>query len=411
MKDRVWLGVVALPLALVAVAARAAPVLTGDGGVSAFYAWTQPLPKTPGVLLRQEPLPPELSIDNAGSAVRFLYSSTNGLDGRTRMAESAALFLPRGQPPAGGWPLIAWAHGTVGVADVCAPSWNARSARDKAYLGYWLSQGYAIVAADYQGLGTPGVHPWLAARPEAYSILDSVRAVRGGKFNLSQQLVLVGQSQGGAGVVASAGYASAYAPELKILGVVATGTPYFSAKGQRELDAARPKDAVSPFLGFNLFGLAVLEETDPDFRVDDYVTEAAGPALHAVATGCYNDIGQAITQTKLTYNRTFKRDPADRMAKVFALTAYPTLKLTQPLFMGTGGADLTSPVPMQLLLGQEACDAGTRVEAHLYPGMGHGETVDAAKADAGAFVRKLLAGEPIAGNCQDRPRPPAANGP
>ena len=49
--------------------------------------------------------------------------------------------------------------------------------RDAAYLNAWLQQGYAIVATDYQGLGTPGPHPYLAVRPEAYSVLDSARAV------------------------------------------------------------------------------------------------------------------------------------------------------------------------------------------------------------------------------------------
>jgi hypothetical protein len=70
---------------------------------------------------------------------------------------------------------MAWAHGTVGIADVCAPSWAGRSERDITYLNHWLDQGYAVVASDYQGLGTGGGHPYLIARPEASSVLDSVR--------------------------------------------------------------------------------------------------------------------------------------------------------------------------------------------------------------------------------------------
>ncbi|MEA1146259.1 hypothetical protein U8M64_28080, partial [Klebsiella pneumoniae] len=83
-------------------------------------------------------------------------TSTDGLDGTTPIAVSGALFVPKGTPPVGGWPLMAWAHGTVGSADRCAPSLNERSPRDTRYLNYWLDQGYAIVATDYQGLGTPG---------------------------------------------------------------------------------------------------------------------------------------------------------------------------------------------------------------------------------------------------------------
>jgi aryl-alcohol dehydrogenase-like predicted oxidoreductase len=65
--------------------------------------------------------------------------------------------------------LPAWAHGTIGTADVCAPSWAGRSERDITYLNHWLDQGYAVLASDYQGLGTPGGHPYLTTRPEAYS--------------------------------------------------------------------------------------------------------------------------------------------------------------------------------------------------------------------------------------------------
>jgi hypothetical protein len=44
-------------------------------------------------------------------------SSTDGLDNRTPVVVSGVLFVPKGTPPQGGWPLMAWAHGTVGSAD------------------------------------------------------------------------------------------------------------------------------------------------------------------------------------------------------------------------------------------------------------------------------------------------------
>lgn len=31
------------------------------------------------------------------------------------------LYLPAGNAPPGGWPVVSWAHGTQGVADHCAP--------------------------------------------------------------------------------------------------------------------------------------------------------------------------------------------------------------------------------------------------------------------------------------------------
>src|SRR5690625_5966931 len=88
------------------------------------------------------------------------------------------VFLPRGEAPEGGWPVLAWAHGTTGIADRCAPSLNPASERDAAFLNHWLQTGYAIVATDYEGLGTPGPQPYLHCASEAYSIIHSVQAAR-----------------------------------------------------------------------------------------------------------------------------------------------------------------------------------------------------------------------------------------
>jgi hypothetical protein len=203
----------------------------GDGGVSAFYAWKDAVPATPGKLLRSEPQQERLALAGASRGVRILYSSTDGLDGHSPIAVSGTLYLPRGAPPEGGWPLMGWAHGTVGIADVCAPSWAGRSERDITYLNHWLDQGYAVVASDYQGLGTGGGHPYLITRPEAYSVLDSVRAVEGGDFGLSKKVVIIGQSQGGGAAFAATVFAQSYAPELDIRGTVATGTPNLSPAG------------------------------------------------------------------------------------------------------------------------------------------------------------------------------------
>ena len=49
--------------------------------------------------------------------IRYRMKAVNG--GLTEA--NAILMLPKGAKR-GGWPLVVWAHGTVGVADACAPS-------------------------------------------------------------------------------------------------------------------------------------------------------------------------------------------------------------------------------------------------------------------------------------------------
>ncbi|KAF1012053.1 MAG: putative inactive lipase [Pseudomonas fluorescens] len=374
------------------------------GATQDFYHWSAPLPGVPGQLLRSEPLAPEQSLAEAARNIRILYSSTDGLDSRTPVAVSGALFVPRGTPPPGGWPLMAWAHGTVGSADKCAPSLAGRSPRDVRYLNYWLAQGYAIVATDYQGLGTPGLHPYGLTRPLAYGVLDSIRAVQGVQFKLSSKALVFGQSQGGRAAFATAVYARDYAPQLDIVGVVATGTPYASARKQApsaELEEARR--SVVPTFAYNLLRLGTATLMDPSFVPADYLSEQALLAFELGQRDCLHAIEQRVVADGLTFNNSFKRSAKEALDQVYRESAYPSFKTDIPVFLGTGGKDRDVFVPGQKALVREACQAGDRVEWHFYPELDHSATVNGSLADSTPFVRKAFAGEPITGNCAVMP--------
>lgn len=380
--------------------AQAQQPLPDDGGTSPFYVYTGKLPAKPGQMLRTEPTTDKTPLANAAQSIRILYTSTDGIGGKGQTAVSGELYIPKGTAPKGGWPLMAWAHGTVGIADKCAPSWAGRSQRDIDYLGYWLGQGYAVVASDYQGLGTPGRHPYLATAPAAYSVLDSVRAVQKGKFNLSKKVVLIGQSQGGGAAWATAAYAAKYAPELDIRGTVATGTPYFSADAQAAVLAAKPRDNVDPTFAYTLLILTLREMQDPGFKVSDYVSDKGAAVMKTAYTECVGPLFNAVTDNKLSYNAAFKKDAMAEIVKAYALMGYPTLKPKGPIFMGTGGKDRDVVPGMQESLVKDACKAGATIEWHLYPELDHSGTVNGSRGDSTPFVKKAFAGEKIAGNCK-----------
>ena len=150
----------------------------GDQDISPFYRWSQDLPNRPGAMLREEPMKSQPEITSAASAMRILYTSTDVRWHSGMIPVSGTLYLPQGEQPKEGWPLVAWAHGTVGVADSCAPSWTGHKPRDATYVNSWLRNGFAVVATDYQGLGGPGPHPWLNWEAEGRSVLDGIRAAR-----------------------------------------------------------------------------------------------------------------------------------------------------------------------------------------------------------------------------------------
>ncbi|HYF24619.1 MAG TPA: lipase family protein, partial [Baekduia sp.] len=185
-----------------------------------------------GAVVAAEPLPAQLRIPGAdGKAFKLTYVTT---DGRGRRALSTGqLLLPEGPAPAGGWPVLSWAHGTVGIGDACAPSVRgpALPERDLPYLRGWLERGYAIAASDYAGLGTEGVHAYLHGRSEAHNVVDAVKAARRYARNhlrsdeqLSGKWVAVGQSQGGGAAISTARHATAFGGrELDYRGAVGTG--------------------------------------------------------------------------------------------------------------------------------------------------------------------------------------------
>ncbi|CAN7703114.1 lipase family protein [Caballeronia sp. LjRoot31] len=400
------LFMLAIATAIGTSAVVAAPLLViGDGGVPAFYTWTEQVPPTPGQMLRTGQLTPPQSLAEAGQNIRILYTSTDGLDNRTPIVVSGALFVPKGTPPQGGWPLMAWAHGTVGSADVCAPSFAGRSERDTRYLDYWLAQGYAIVATDYQGLGTPGLHPYGLTRPLAYGVLDSIRAVIGGGFDLSARVVVFGQSQGGRAAFATAVYAKTYAPELNIVGVVATGTPYAAAHEHADdTELANARKSVVPTFAYDMLRLSTATLLDPSFVPADYLNDRAMPAFETSQRACLHAIEQRIVADGLTFDSSFKRSPKPALAAINREAAYPTLKSDIPIFIGTGGKDRDVFVPGQVALVTNACEVGDRIEWHVYPGLDHSGTVNGSLPDSTQFVARAFAGEHIIGNCESLPK-------
>ncbi|MGJ8535834.1 MAG: alpha/beta hydrolase [Parasphingopyxis sp.] len=375
----------------------------GDGGVSDFYRYDDPILTEPGVVLRQEPLEEHQSIEEAARNIRLLYSSTDGLDGETRLAVSGVLFIPSGTPPEGGWPLMAWTHGTVGIADICSPSWNGRQQQDVDYLGFWLDQGFAVVASDYQGLGTPGTHPYLATRPAAYSNLDIIRAVQSADFPVSDRVVLIGQSQGAGAAIATASYAASYAPEIEIGGVVATGVPYFSPEGLVAIGEARPRDRPDPMLSYNFLAMTLVEQIDPNFVMSDYISEEVWPVARQVQNSCHRDVRGRLMEAGVTYNQTFRRSPSAALIAAFERMGFPDMQFGAPVFLGTGALDRDTPARMQASFARNACAAGSTIEAHLYPDLDHRGVVLGSRPDSLPFVQAAFAGDEISGNCDNLP--------
>jgi hypothetical protein len=130
--------------------------------------------------------------------------------------------------------VVAWAHPTSGLADHCAPSRHGM--RGLACMHGWLDallrRGYVVVATDYEGLGTPGLHPYLVGASEGHAVLDGVRAaarLRGA--GVGGRTVAWGFSQGGHAALWTGEVARAYAPDVRLSGVVMPASPAAGPRG------------------------------------------------------------------------------------------------------------------------------------------------------------------------------------
>lgn len=158
------------------------------------------------------------------STFRIRYRS-HGVGGIPNVV-TGVVVIPHGTAPGGGHDTVAWAHGTFGVAESCAPSESPALFASIAGLSSMLTNGYAVVATDYAGLGTPGAHPYLVGDASADAVLDSIRAARDMSHgSLSGRYVVWGESQGGRAALWTGQLAKRYAPDLRLMGVAAAAPP------------------------------------------------------------------------------------------------------------------------------------------------------------------------------------------
>ena len=185
----------------------------------AFYDAPDELPGGPGTLIRSELLDPFI---DGGTAYRVLYV-TSDAHGRPTTS-SGLVIVPDSEPPDGGRPVLAFTHGTIGIARRCSPSLLPGDVYGPAIPGIseFLDAGFVISATDYAGLGSDAVTGYLVGASQAYSTLDGIRADDDDVRSRRQSApVVFGESQGGHAALFTGQFAPTYAPDVELMGVAA----------------------------------------------------------------------------------------------------------------------------------------------------------------------------------------------
>jgi pimeloyl-ACP methyl ester carboxylesterase len=344
----------------------------------------------PGDLLAQEAyngysLPPGVK------AVRIIYNSQDA-EGHD-VATSAVVLTPPGPAPKEGWPVIVWAHGTSGVAQQCAPSlMKDLYYGDEGLFGF-LAGGFAIVATDYHGLGTPSPHQYVDKIAQAHDVICAVPAARAAVPVLSRKWVVDGHSQGGLAAWGTAEL-EAVRHDPDYLGAV-------SVAGALRLHDLFIHLTDTPGVGFYLAFMAYgIHARFPQFQPKDLLTDAAMRSYPQVTTaGCwYNGYAAYLNvpsksllkpgwETNTWVQQYFKED---------ALGEKP---IGGALFVIAGEADVTVPIEGVRSLVGAACKAGTAITFRSYPGLDHDPTMEKSVPDQVAWIKDRFAGKPVARSC------------
>jgi pimeloyl-ACP methyl ester carboxylesterase len=370
---------------------RAAKVTKGPKGLK-FYKPPKKLPKQHGTLIWARKATGLVPLADAKYTKLVLYASRTPQGAKT--AVSGSVSVPKGKPPKGGWPVITWAHGTTGVADACAPSRNSVTSPAEASISYinpdlntWLRAGYAVVQTDYQGLGTPGKHPYLIGEAEGRSVLDIVTAARQLDPKISKRFLISGHSQGGQSALFAAGEASTWTPKLRLRGTVAFAPASHILEQVPLLPSLTTPSSLTALATLIVDGASTQSSAiDVNKILSDEVL-AFYPLLQSQCLeqlGVSNELG-GIPPSHL------ERSGADLTPLNPVLAAMnPLVKTAAPILIAQGAADTTVFPVYTDQLKDELVNAGDQVTYNKYPGVNHVGVVTTGEPDALAFFRAQL---------------------
>jgi len=365
--------------ALEAEAARALPL-------TKFYdAPANLAASSPGDLLRKERAT-EYTLPEGTKAQRILYLSLSA-EGKA-VVTSAVVLIPAGRRPRDGWPVIAWAHGSTGLSRQCAPSLM------KDYYGSpfsdFLDAGFAVVATDYHGLGTEGVHQYCNGVAQGRDIVYSVKAARAVEPDLGKRWVVAGSGIGAWGVAAE----EHEQKDPDYLGAVA-----IAAGLQKDRVVAIYSTATDSINAacIVMAALAVKART-PDFELPSMLTDAG--MEHAMDVATRGGISYAAALYANAQPNTLLKPGWENLPAVerwFAEFVPGERPLRGPILVIASTGDT-------IVKGIEASvtrvrRAGTAVTLRMYDDLDHFQVRYETVLDQIAWIRDRFAGKPAPGNC------------
>jgi len=362
-------------------------------------------PVAPGALLSKSPLNAAASLPSAAEDWLVTYESENAAG--DPVVVSGTVAVPEGEAPEGGWPVLSWGHGTTGYADVCAPSAQGGDglASDdyldvmRTFVDHWVARGYAVARTDYEGLGTPGGHPYMNAVSASNAVTDIVRAAAQVDDSIGSTWVVMGHSQGGQAAVAAAAYAPERAPDLDLRGAVsvAPGGVGLSQTPAWARSAPPGSEAIQPYIPLIVLGA---QAGDPSIDASAIMSKKAADLVDFTRMGC--PWGRTPAPDAIEMEDLFTPDADLTALEEYLAAQDPTGLAPQvPVLLQAGKADVEVAIDGVRGMQQAYCSQGTSVTYRDYEGLDHVPMlVDATpRDDAFTWLEQVVRGEDVEGDC------------
>ena len=319
---------------------------------------------------------------------RFTYLSRSGInDGTTRV--TGLLLVPKGEPPEGGWRVVAFGHPATGTLAECAPSLSPTLLDAAPLAQQLLSAGYVVAMPDYQGLGAgqgpgsvdknqdwmkdrPYYHPYLDSTTAGYNMIDAVRAARSlmarTNASTSDAWLAFGVGQGGQAAWAANELVDAQGGGLNLLGAVAI-SPVADINGLADAAESGTLNAQQK-LDLQAFLAAVKNAYHDDVNLDDYRSGVARDKWDALLA-CQ---GEALSERAALSDQIGPDDlrPQSQQAAAtlrgFLLKAsLPQGPTKAPMLVTFGGRDPLIPPEWTERALDRACKMGDVIQIRRLP--------------------------------------------
>jgi pimeloyl-ACP methyl ester carboxylesterase len=387
-----------------------------------------------GQIIKKEKI--KTSVKGA-QAWKIAYISSD-LSGQKTIV-TGLVVAPIGAAPKEGRPIMSWAHGTTGAAQNCGPSQvldpvaplneyfliGGNSWTDYGIPGIheFISEGYVVVATDYQGQGGGGKHQYAVATTNAMDAIDAARAASSMvETGAGKKAIIYGWSQGGGAALAAASMPNYFSKKgtasdnLELLGTVALAPDdvaiMMPGATDNEASAQKSLDGLIHMFSDNVFNFSHMamsmwgiQAANPSLKLTDIFTDNGAKVLdEVIGNKCMHAVADTLNYNFSTQYKALLKDQSSNSlewTKTMFRGSVNPIKPIAPVVIYWGNKDVTNPPVMGKLYQEQMCNMGGNVErVELSGDNTHFTTPGSSKPLYLNWIKDRLAGKPAINNCR-----------